>query len=80
MDRLRKGEKKIQNELTKFLNLEMWELVLHVLFVVLVLYIAYITLMNKGADLNTTNLLLLLVACGVAVQIHQNINLVNRLD
>lgn len=58
----------------KILHWRSWEVIIHVMFAILFIYIAY-EFLRHSDNRTTTNVLLLLIALGIALQVHQNINL-----
>jgi len=73
-----KSKKRTQNPLNKVLDWSVWEIILHLAFALLFIGVIYIFVVHP-TDRTLTNWLLLLVSLGIAVQIHQNINIQKRM-
>ena len=71
-------EHRVENVVEKALGWRPLAVIGHVVFAALLAYVVYLMVVNRG-DRSVTNLLLLALAVGVLVQIHQNINVQNGL-
>ena len=71
---VQRAEQKTENVVEQLLNWEKWEVLTHLAVVILFIVVIYM-LATSPDQRSLTNLLLLLIALGVAVQIHQNINI-----
>lgn len=71
---VQRAEQKTENVVEQLLNWEKWEVLTHLAVAILFIVVIYM-LATSPDQRSLTNLLLLLIALGVAVQIHQNINI-----
>lgn len=71
-------ENRAENALENALSWRPLSTIGHVVVLLLLAYVVYLLVVNRG-DRSVMNLLLLAVAVGVLVQIHQNINVQNGL-
>jgi len=71
-------EEKSENVVENVINWQPWEMLLHIAVVILFIFVAYLFVVSPEQR-SLTNYLLLLIAFGVAVQIHQNINIQGRM-
>ena len=71
---IEKVEDKVENVVTNMLGWSSWEIITHLAVAILFIYVIYLLVVNPQ-ERTVSNMLLLLIALTVAVQIHQNINL-----